>query len=127
MHLCLDVSKNTLDAALLLPHKLKPQHKVFPSTTSGHEQLLAWLQSKNAEVVHACLEATGTWAQEAALALHGAGHTVSLVNPALVRALGQSQLVRTKTDKADALLIARFCAMHQPPPWEPPAPEVREL
>jgi transposase len=24
-------------------------------------------------------------------------------------------------------LIARFCQMHQPPPWAPPAPQVREL
>lgn len=61
------------------------------------------------------------------LALHEAGHTVSLVNPALVRAFGQSHLRRTKTDKADAILIARFCAMHQPAPWSPPAPELREL
>jgi hypothetical protein len=62
-HLGLDVSKNTLDAALLELGKSKPQHKVFPNTTAGHEQLLAWLQSKNAPVVHACLEATGTWAR----------------------------------------------------------------
>jgi transposase len=126
-HLGLDVSKNTLDAALLEPGKPKPQHKVFANTAAGHEQLLAWLQGKNALVVHACLEATGTWAEDAALALHEAGHTVSLVNPALVRAFSQSQLLRTKTDKADAQLIARFCQMHQPPAWEPPAPEVREL
>ena len=127
MHLGLDVSKNTLDAALLEPGKAKPAHKVFPNTSAGHEQLLSWLHSKNAEAVHACLEATGTWAEDAALALHQAGHTVSLVNPALVRAFGQSQLLRTKTDKADALLIARFVQMHQPPAWEPPAEEVREL
>ena len=127
MYLGLDVSRNTLDAALLLGDKTKPVHKVFPNTSDGHEQLLAWLASKNAPAVHACLEATGTWAEEAALALHQAGHTVSLVNPALIRAFGQSQLVRTKTDKADALLIARFTQMHQPPPWEPPAREVREL
>ena len=127
MHLGLDVSKDTLDAALLEPGKSKPQHKVFSNTAVGHEQLLAWLGSKGAEDVHACLEATGTWAEEAALALHQAGHTVSLVNPALVRAFGQGQLLRTKTDKADAQLIVRFCVMHQPPAWEPPDPEVREL
>jgi len=60
-------------------------------------------------------------------ALHQAGHHVSLVNPALVRAFGQSHLKRTKTDKADAQLIARFCALHKPALWSPPAPEVREL
>jgi transposase len=62
-----------------------------------------------------------------AKAMHEAGYKVSLVNPALMRAFSQSQLKRTKIDKADAILIARFCNMHQPPPWTPTAPEVREL
>ena len=77
--------------------------------------------------MHACLESTGTYGEAAALALHQSGHRVSIVNPALVRAFGQSELSRTKTDKADAQLMARFCRMHQPPAWTPPLPEVREL
>ena len=127
MHLGLDVSKNTLDAALLDPDKTKPAHKVFANTAEGHEQLLAWLQSKSAEPVHAALEATGTWAEEVALALHEAGHRVSLLNPARIHAFARTQMARTKTDKADALLIARFARMHQPELWVPPAPQVREL
>ncbi len=122
----IDVSKNTLDAAVLKAAG-KPRHKVFANTAAGHVQLLCWLQDNGLEVAHACLEATGTWADAIALALHEAGHQVSLVNPALIRAFGQSQLKRTKTDKADAQLIARFCQMHQPPTWTPPAPELREL
>jgi len=35
--------------------------------------------------------------------------------------------LRTKTDKADAALIARFCTAHQPPLWTPPPPERRQL
>jgi transposase len=73
------------------------------------------------------LEATGTYAEAVALSLHQSGHKVSLVNPALIGAFGQSQLSRTKTDKADSQLIARFCAMHQPAPWSPPAAELKEL
>jgi transposase len=99
--------------------------------SSSSQQLLSWLadqlQGQGTGVAHACLEATGTWAQAVALALHEAGHTVSLVNPAQVHAFGQSQLKRTKTDKADAQLIARFCQVHQPPAWTPPAPEIQEL
>jgi len=96
----------------------KPRHKVFANSAAGHRQLLAWLSDNGAAKVHACLEATGTWADAVALALHEAGHQVSLhpvslVNPALIKAFGQSQLKRTKTDKADAQLIARFCQMHQ--------------
>lgn len=126
MFLGIDVSKNTLDAALLREQG-KPRHKVFANTAAGHLQLLAWLRDLGAEAAHVCLEATGTWAEAVSLALHEAGHQVSLVNPALIRAFGQSQLKRTKTDKADAQLIARFCQMHQPPQWSPPAPELRAL
>lgn len=127
MYLGIDVSKATLDAALLLDQATKPRHKVFANTPEGHALMLGWLGDQGAPVVHATLEATGTYAEGIALALHEAGHTVSLVNPALVRAFGQSQLKRTKTDKADAVLIARFCLMHKPAPWSPPAPEVRVL
>jgi transposase len=126
MFLGIDVSKKTLDVALLKTEG-KPRHKVFPNTPAGHRQLLAWLGQQGVEVAHACLEATGTWADAAALALHEAGHKVSLVNPALIRAFGQSQLKRTKTDKADAQLIAHFCRMHQPPLWVPLAPEIKDL
>ena len=52
---------------------------------------------------------------------------MSVVNPAAVRAFAKSQLKRTKTDKADARLIARFCALHRPAPWNPPAPHLEEL
>jgi transposase len=126
MFLGIDVSKNTLDAALL-KEQGKPRHKVFANTATGHRQLLSWLNDNGAAKVHACLEATGTWANAVALALHESGHQVSLVNPALIKAFGQSQLKRTKTDKADATLIAHFCRMHQPPLWSPPALEIREL
>lgn len=126
MFLGIDVSKRTLDVALL-KEEGKPRHKVFANTPAGHRQLMAWLKQQGVEVGHACLEATGTWADAAALALHEAGHKVSLVNPALIRAFGQSQLKRTKTDKADSQLIAHFCRMHQPPLWVPLAPEIKDL
>lgn len=126
MFLGLDVSKNTLDVTLLSDVP-KPRHKVFTNTAIGHNQLLKWLQSQGATPMHACLEATGTWGEAIALALHQAGHQVSVVNPVLIRGFSQSQLSRTKTDKADSLLIARFCQMHQPPLWNPPDPSIQEL
>lgn len=126
MFVGIDVSKKTLDVALLCDGS-KPRHKVFTNDAAGHEELMSWLQQHGADVLHACLEATGTWAAEVALALHAAGHRVSLVNPAQIHAFGRSGLKRTKTDKADALLIARFCQMHQPPAWTPLSPQLQQL
>ena len=53
--------------------------------------------------------------------------TISIVNPSRVKAYGQSELARNKTDKLDAALIARFCRAHRPTPWTPPAAHLREL
>jgi transposase len=122
----IDVSKKTLDVALLNAGA-KPRHKVFSNDAAGHQALLAWLAEHGEETLHVCLEATGTWATDAALALHAAGHRISLVNPAQIHAFGRSGLKRTKTDKADALLIARFCEMHQPPAWTPLSPQLQQL
>ncbi|MCA1592522.1 MAG: IS110 family transposase [Acidobacteria bacterium] len=105
----------------------KLRHKVFPNTATGFEQLKAWLLHQGVEQVHACMEATGTYGEALALFLHQAGQRVSVINPAVVKAFAQSRLSRTKTDRVDAELIARFCLLQQPPAWTPPAREVREL
>jgi len=62
-----------------------------------------------------------------ALYLHDSGHTVSIVNPARIKGFAQSELLRTKNDKVDAGLIARFCLAMRPEPWEPPSAEIRAL
>src|SRR3712207_6108395 len=122
----IDVSKLQFDVCLIL-HTGKLRHKVFPNTPSGYEQLSSWLTKQKVERVHACLEATGTYSEHLALYLHAAGHVVSVINPAMIKAHAQSSLSRTKTDKADAALIADFCATKHPPAWQPPPPEAREL
>lgn len=122
----IDIAKVKLNACLLDPSgKLK--HKVFPNTQVGFKELSSWLEKLGITRVHACLEATGAYGEALALFLHAAGHAVSVINPAAVKAFAQSRLSRTKTDKVDAELIARFCRLQQPPAWTPPAPEVREL
>jgi transposase len=98
MFLGLDISKNTLDVTLLTD-STKPRHKVFPNTATGHPQLLKWLQSQGATPVHACLEATGTWGEAIALALHQARHQVSIVNPAADSWLQPKPAFRTKQTK----------------------------
>ena len=53
--------------------------------------------------------------------------TVSVINPAQIKAFGASRLVRTKTDKVDAQLIAEFCRERQPEPWQAPSPSEQAL
>jgi transposase len=122
----IDISKAKFDVALLRPDG-KLRHRVFPNSPAGFQQLSAWLAKQKASPIHACMEATGTYSDALASYLHAAGHIVSVVNPAIVKAFAQSQMSRTKTDKADASLIARFCQMHRPSAWSPLPPEISEL
>jgi len=121
----IDVGKRQLHAALLQGDRCAS--KSAPNSPAGIAQLQAWLKNRKVERVHACLEATGGWSEDVAIALHDAGHVVSLVNPSRVKAFAQSEMLRTKTDRIDAALIARFCRLHAPEPWIPPAPEIRIL
>jgi transposase len=122
----IDIAKLKFNVCLI-QHSGRLKHKVFPNSDAGFEQLLEWLSKQGVERVHACLEATGTYGEALALCLHQAGHKVSVINPAAIKAFAQSRLSRTKTDRVDAELIARFCQAQAPPAWTPPAPEVREL
>lgn len=122
----LDLAKLKFNACLVRRDG-KPRHKVFANTASGFAQLAGWLAAQGAERAHACMEATGAYGDSLAAYLHEAGHTVSRVNPAAIKAYAQSHLSRTKTDRVDAALIAGFCAERRPPAWQPPAPELREL
>lgn len=122
----IDIAKLKFNACLLNTlGKLK--HKVFPNTAVGFQQLDVWLIKQGTPSVHACMEATGAYGEALALHLHEAGHQVSVINPAAVKAFAASRLSRTKTDRVDAELIARFGVAQQPPMWTPPLPEVREL
>lgn len=122
----LDVAKLKFNACLMrVGGKLR--HKVFPNDPGGFAQLIDWFAKQGVEHVHACLEATGAYGDSLAAYLHEAGHTVSIVNPAAVKAYGQSHLSRTKTDRVDAALIAGFCAERRPPAWHPPEREALEL
>lgn len=103
------------------------RHKVFANTRVGFSQLTAWLSTNHAPQVHACLESTGTYGEALATYLADAGHEVSVINPAAIKSYAGCQLSRTKTDKVDAELIARFCLTQKPLLWMPLAPEIREL
>ena len=55
-------------------------------TAEGITALLDWLQAQGHPHVHAGLEATGTFGDDLAVKLHEAGHVVSILNPAVLKA-----------------------------------------
>jgi len=121
-----DVSKAKLDVALqVAPGKFRD--KVVANTRKGFAELVAWLAKHGVASAHVCMEATGAYWEELAEHLSDAGFKVSVINPAQIKAYGASTGARNKTDKADARIIARFCAERQPQPWQAPSRAVRQL
>lgn len=124
----IDISKKTFDVALIRdPETMKAKQRHFPNTPVGFQALQTWLAKQGLTHLHAVMEATGAYGDALAEFLYAAHHLVSIVNPAQIKAFGQSELQRNKTDRADAVLIARFGFSHRPVPWMPPAPEQQEL
>lgn len=121
----IDVAKNKFDVALFRNGKYKTRS--FENKSFGFEALAVWLNRHDVMSVHACMEATGTYGEALARFLFEAGHKVSVVNPARIKAYGESELLRTKNDKNDARLIARFCEAHKPSAWQPDPPEIEHL
>lgn len=115
----------------------------FQNSSKGFKQLSAWLKSRTKGQLkgvkrepvriqlHACMEASGRYGERLAFYLHHifeqSEHRVSVVNPLLPKAFMQSSGQRNKTDKQDAIGIARYCASQDPPPWQPPSPDQQEL
>src|SRR5436305_181274 len=123
----IDVSKDTLDAALLGPGGAT-RAKPFANDPAGHAALLAWADRHAAGgAVHYRMEATGPYSAAIATSLHGAGRVVSVANPARVKAHAKACGQANEPDPADARAIAVFCRDRRPRPCVPPAPERRQL
>lgn len=98
----------------------------FPNRANGHQALIVWLQ-KNGIPVRVCLEATGLYSLDVALALHAAeGIEVAVLNPKKVNRFAAT-LCRSKTDPADAQVLAEYARRMPFQSWHPPQAVALEL
>jgi transposase len=122
----IDISKKKFDVALhLLSGKWK--HKAFTNNMEGFQKLSHWLDQLGVQDMHACMEATNVYGNALAEYLYDQNHKVSVVNPARIKGFAQSEMLRTKNDKQDAALIARFCESLSPDLWQPELLNIRQL
>lgn len=125
MHLGIDVSKNTLDCCLISDGIF--YERKFKNDSSGIDKLQTWLQEHGADSnLHCCCEATGTYYEESARAL-SRRYKMSVVNPRTIKGFGTAVMNRSKTDRQDAKLIARYCQAMKPEQWQSATPEHRQL
>jgi len=126
-YLGIDIAKAKFDCALLLPNGKCRNKSGFANNPKGFTELDNWLNSHQARNVHVCMEATGIYWEAIAEHMANTGHTVSVMNPYQIKSFANSCLVRSKTDKIDARLIARFCAERRPGPWQAPTVSEQSL
>jgi transposase len=77
--------------------------------------------------VRAAMEATGPYWVALAHWFYEQHWPVYVINPAYIKAHGQSKGSRTKTDRSDARLIADYLASHQAELWQPLPAELEAL
>lgn len=123
-NLGIDVAKAKLDCALRMENG-KHRNKVVENTPAGFQALSVWLAKQGASDTRICMEATSVYWEPVAHYMAALGLVVSVINPAQIKSFASSRMVRTKTDKADAQLIADFSHERQPDAWQ--APSAAEL
>lgn len=115
----IDVSAATL-AVAVIEQDQPLQQREFSNRASGHKALIGWLGRRKAQV-RVSLEATGIYSLDLALALDGAqGIEVAVLNPKLANRFAQT-LRRSKTDAADALVLAEYSQRMPFTAWQPPS------
>lgn len=131
MYFGIDVSKHKMDCAWLRdPATGKIKTRGFDNTRQGFDALLAWAAAQSQAPVkelHFTLEATGVYHEALAHALYEAGAQVCVVNPLQIKRYAESLGQRSKTDKKDSVVLARYGASQQPRRWQPEPAEIRVL
>jgi len=126
----IDVSKLTIDVCLLNEGiKDKRKTKKLSNGLTPAKDLVDWLtlQKRDPRQAHIIMEATGTYHEHLAYGLHQAGILVSVINPYRVREFAKGTGMLTKTDTADAYVIACFGCLTESDGWVPPSKEARKL
>jgi transposase len=110
----IDISKKFFDVLMITGGE--HQQKQFSNDAAGIKAAAQWLKKE----VHCVMEVTGCYYMRLALYLQQHGFRVSVVNPLVIKRFSQMRLIRAKTDKADANMIAQYALTEQPEAWTPP-------
>ncbi len=126
VHAGVDVSADSFSVAYEIPGE-SVQETRMENSAAGHRKLCRLL-TRGGRPARVCLEATGIYSLDLALALHRApGIEVMVVNPRVTKDFIRACMHRTKTDATDAVAILEFVKRMPFRPWQPPAREILAL
>ena len=101
----------------------KENEKTFSNDADGHRELVRWLGSK----ARVCVEATGVYHLQVALALRAAGAEVMVVNPHVAKDFARALSNRSKSDEVDARVLLTYVRRMEFVAWQAPSGAVLEL
>lgn len=103
-----DISHKTIDIQLIDKQGNELSYVKISNNEKGFEKLKQMLP-ENPKTYHVCMEATGNYYESFADFMAERGYQVTVVNPLKIKKFAESEFQKTKTDKQDAKLIARYC------------------
>lgn len=99
----------------------------FPNTAQGHQDLRRYLTQAR-ERVRVCMESTGMYGLDAALALQADSRIeIMVANPRAVKDFARALMQRSKTDPLDAWVLLEYAARMPFQPWTPPPAEALQI
>jgi transposase len=125
----IDISKDTFHVCVkqLVSERVvvKGSHS-FENSHKGFAEFLRWSSSKAITPVFV-MEATGIYHEELTHFLYEKGKSVAVVLANKIKHFAKSLNVKTKTDKADAAVIAQYGLDRNPQLWQPMMPQMKTL
>lgn len=114
----IDISNKCFDASM--QSSTHVNRRQFANTVSGHRKFIKWVLN-NRDSARVCLEATGIYHLQLALALDGQTMIeLMVVNPRAARRFTQAHMVRAKTDPIDADGMLLYLQSMPFRPWVAP-------
>ncbi len=114
----IDISKASFDITILQEDEKLFQGK-YSNDTKGFDLFEQKIRDFKTENLVLIMEASGAYYYKLAYFLFEKGYQVSVVNPLVIRRFCQMRMVRAKTDKKDAEMIARYGKTEKPALWKP--------
>jgi len=131
LYVGIDVAKSWLDLAANVDGKRTVSRKRVDNDNAGFRAAVKWAKThqrrQGAKDIHFCLESTGVYSEAITEYLQEVDKVVSMINPSLIKSFATSRLLRTRTDKMDAELIAIYCQAMKPAPTQRIPEEMKEL
>lgn len=100
----------------------------FANTVEDRKKLIRYVKKNSTAGVRVVLESTGVYGLDLANELHAVKRfEVVYINPRAAKGFASAGMVRAKTDRVDARMLAALAASGTGQPWTPPGAHIQQV